>query len=57
MTTNTNQAPIDQSRKNEDEQRARAEVARQSIDQLTQQVIEARMVDKHIQLKVDLEKS
>jgi hypothetical protein len=57
MTTNTNQAPIDQSRKNEDEQRARAEVARQSIDQLTQQVIEARMVDKHIQLKVDATQS
>lgn len=57
MATNTNQAPIEQSRKSEDEQRARAEVARQGIDQLAQQAAEMRMVDKYIQLKADATQS
>ena len=57
MTTNTNQAPIDQSRKSEDEQRARAEVARQGIDQLEHQTIETRMLDSHIQLKANASQS
>lgn len=43
----------EQTRKSEDEQRARAEVARQGIDQSAQQALEARLLDAHIRLKAD----
>ena len=57
MTTNSNQASIEQSRKTEDEQRVGAEVKRQGIDQLEHQANETRMVDNHIQLKANVTQS
>lgn len=57
MTTDINQTPIEQLRKGEEEERARAEAARQGVYQITQQVEEARTVDDHIQLKANATKS